>query len=93
MFPQFIHSIVDDPLRSERNKTPVNVYQCKHLRTSSYNKAQTQQKSYTIEFVGCDVIWNYNDVSSRNLEYEMISKNQWDAYKEGETIELKILND
>lgn len=95
MFPFFLKSIVEDSLKNERNMTPVNIFQCKHLRTGFYKLAQTQQKRYTIEFVGCDVVWNYSDMTSRNVEYELIVNNQFNNYISQEENNLKpmMLND
>jgi hypothetical protein len=92
MLPFFIKSIVDDPLKVERDKTPVNISQCAHLRTSAHKMGDSMQKHYTIEFVGCNVVWSYYDVTSRNLEYELISNNRWEEYQSS-TSKNVILND
>ena len=93
MLPFLIKTVVDDSFKNKRDETPVNVFQIKHLRRGEFMVSGTRQKEFTIEFVGCDVVWHYDSLSTRNLEYEIMINNQWEEYKTEETSTVKLLND
>jgi hypothetical protein len=93
MFPFLIKTIVDDSFKNKRDETPVNALQIKHLRRGEFTVSGTRQKEFTIEFVGCDVVWHYDSLTTRNLEYEMMINNQWEEYTNNTTVQLGVLSD
>lgn len=55
---------------------PVNLVLCKSIQKRNYAWYPDNKGLPAIEFLGCDVTWVYEDVESRDKEFEEISEIQ-----------------